>query len=136
MGPLIAALWQFVQSKAGQLVLGAGGIAIGDAINIDMLRQQAVKLAPTSDPEALEEASRSVMRMLALDGSDVIFPPGGPKNWNYFHMDMRTGRSWFTRKYISAKGQRALLRSRTAAPSGVVAGGFRPTGNSGFRRRF
>jgi len=134
LGPLIAALWSFVRSKAGQLAIGAGGAAIGDVINIDVLRQTAVKLAPTSDPEALEEAARDVIRKLGLDGSDVIFPSGGPQNWNYYHMDMRTGRQWFTRKYISAKGQRALVRAVTRAPSGVVAGGFRPT--SGFRKRF
>lgn len=122
---------KWVVSRAGPLTVGTG---IGDLVNIDLLRQQAVKLAPTSDPEALEEAARQLMRMLGLDGSDVLFPPGGPGNWNYFHMDMRTGRAWWTRKYISRQGQKALIRAVTRAPSGVVAGGFRPT--SGFRKRF
>lgn len=133
MGPLLAALMRWLVTKAGPATAGAG---IGDLINIDILRQQAVKLAPTSDPEALEEAARQLMRMLGLDGSDVLFPPGGPANWNYFHMDMRSGRSWWTRKYISRAGQKALIRAVTRAPAGVVGGGFRPTGNFGFRRRF
>lgn len=122
MGPLVAALLAFVKSRAGTLALGS---SIGDIINIDVLRQQAVKLAPTSDPEALEEAARQLMRMLGLDGSDVVFPPGGPKNWNYFHMDMRKGNAWWTRDYISRKGQKALIRAITSAPSRVVAGGYK-----------
>lgn len=127
MGPLIAALLSFVRSKVGAAAIGAGGAALGDFINIDVLRQQAVKLAPTSDPEALEEAARTLIRMLGLDGSDVIFPPGGATNWNYYHMDMRTGRAWFTRSYISKKGQKALVRAVTRAPSRVVGGGYRST---------
>lgn len=122
MGPLVAALMAFVRSRMGTLAVGS---SIGDIINIDVLRQQSVKLAPTSDPEALEEAARMLMRMLGLDGSEVLFPPGGPSNWNYFHMDMRTGRAWWTRSYISKKGQKALIRAVTRAPSRVVAGGFR-----------
>lgn len=132
MGPLLAALMKWIVSRAGPVTVGTG---IADLVNIDILRQQAVKLAPTSDPEALEEAARQLMRMLGLDGSDVLFPPGGPANWNYFHMDMRTGRAWWTRKYISKAGQKALIRAITRAPSGVVGGGFRPT-NGGFRKRF
>lgn len=129
MGPLLAALMKWIVSRAGPVTVGTG---IADLVNIDILRQQAVKLAPTSDPEALEEAARQLMRMLGLDGSDVLFPPGGPANWNYFHMDMRTGRAWWTRKYISKKGQKALVRAVTRAPSRVVGGGSRPT--AGFRR--
>lgn len=136
MGPLIAALMAFVRARAGQLALGVGGAALSDVINIDILRQQSVKFAPTSDPEALEEAARMIMRLLGIDGSDVR----GPKNiadWNYCHINMRNGQVWWTWKYISAGGQKALIRAITRAPSGVVAGGFRPTGTGGFRgRRF
>lgn len=128
MGPLLAALMKWVVSRAGPIAVGTG---IADLVNIDILRQQAVKLAPTSDPEALEEAARQLMRMLGLDGSDVLFPPGGPANWNYFHMDMRNGRAWWTRKYISRGGQKALIRAVTRAPSRVVGGGSR---YAGFRR--
>lgn len=129
MGPLIAALIAFIKSKQGIAAIGTTA-ALSDLVNIDILRQQAVKVAPTSDPEALEEAARMVMRMLGLDGSEVLFPPGGPANWNYFHMDMRSGRAWWTRSYISKKGQKALVRAITRAPSRVVAGGSRST----FRR--
>lgn len=127
MGPLIAALMTFVRSKAGQLALGVGGAALGDVINIDILRQQAVKFAPTSDPEALEEAARMIMRLLGVDGSDVR----GPRNiadWNYCVINMRTGQVFWTRKYISRTAVRALVRAVTRAPSGVVGGGFRPMG--------
>lgn len=132
MGPLIAALMQFVRSKAGQLAIAGGGTALADIINIDILRQQAVKFAPTSDAEALEEAARMIMRLLGIDGTDVR----GPKSysdWNYCHINMRTGQIWWTRNYISRGGQKALIRAITRAPSGVVAGGFRPAGPSGYR---
>lgn len=131
MGPLLAALMKWIVTKAGPTTIGVG---IGDLVNIDILRQQAVKLAPTSDPEALEEAARQLMRMLGLDGSDVLFPPGGPANWNYFHMDMRTGRSWWTRRYISRAGQKALIRAVTRAPAAVVGGAARNVW-SGYRGR-
>lgn len=120
----------FVKSKFGQLVLTGGGAALGDVINIDVLRQQAVKFAPTSDAEGLEEAARMLMRLLGIDGTDVR----GPKSiadWNYCHINMRTGQIWWTRKYISATGQKALIRAITRAPSRVVGGGYR---SAGFRR--
>jgi len=127
LGPLIAALMTFVRSKAGQLALGVGGAALGDVINIDILRQQAVKFAPTSDPEALEEAARMIMRLLGVDGTDVR-GPRDIKDWNYCHINMRTGQVWWTRKYISRTGQKALIRAITRAPSRVVGGGYRPAG--------
>lgn len=135
MGPLIAALMSFVRSKAGQLAIGAGGAALSDVINIDVLRREAVRIAPTSDPEALEEAARQVIRMLGIDGSDVRFPPGGPENWRYFTINLTNGQTWFHRQYRSSKSVRALLRARTAAPSRVVGGGYRSTNfRSNFRR--
>lgn len=133
MGILISRLFQFAKalmaSRGVQIGVGAAGIA--DVLNIDVLRREAVRLAPTSDPEALEEAARQILRMLGIDGSDVR----GPKNiadWNYFHMSMQTGQAWFTRSYISRKGQKALVRAVTRAPSRVVGGGYR---SAGFRRR-
>lgn len=132
-GELIAKIFAVMVARSGvikQVGAGVGGATIIDW-TIDQLRAEAVKIAPTSDPEALEEAARQLMRMLGLDGSDVLFPPGGPSGWNYFHMDMRNGRTWFTRKYISRQGQKALIRAITRAPSRVVGGGSR---SAGFRR--
>lgn len=134
MGILIARLWLFVRAAAANqgLRIGAGTTAI--TIGISELRQEAVRLAPTSDPEALEEAARQVLRMLGKDGTDVR----GPKDiadWNYFHMNMQTGQTWFTRKYISGGGQRALIRAITRAPSRIVGGGFRAPVRGTFRSR-
>lgn len=137
MGPLIAKLWQYVQAAAQSrgVAVGTTAVALADLVNIDVLRREAVKLAPTSDPEALEEAVRQIMRMLGLDGSDVR-GPAGIQNWRYFHMNMATGQAWFTRRYNSEKSKKALIRAVTRAPSGVVAGGFRPTGGNFRGRRF
>lgn len=133
MGPLLAKLWAFVVSAATvrNIAVTGGAASVADIINIDVLRREAVKIAPTSDPEALEEAARQIMRMLGLDGSDIR-GPAGIQNWRYFHMNMRTGQAWFTRRYNSERAKRALVRSVLRAPSGVVAGGFRP--NSSFGR--
>lgn len=132
MHQLVARLWQFVlmtaNSNSARLAVGTTAITVG----INELRQEAVRLAPTSDPEALEEAARQVLRMLGKDGSDIR----GPKSigdWNYFHMNMRTGDAWFTRKYISSAGQKALIRAITRAPSRIVGGGVRAAPGS-FRR--
>lgn len=132
MGLLIARLFQFAKAalSARGVQIGVGAAGIADVLNIDVLRREAVKLAPTSDPEALEEAARQILRMLGIDGSDVR----GPKkieDWNYFHMSMQTGQAWFTRSYISRHSQKALIRAVTRAPSGVVGGGYRST--SGYR---
>lgn len=121
---LIARLFMFARAAAASnaVRIGAGTTAI--TVGINELRQEAVRLAPTSDPEALEEAARQVLRMLGKDGSDIR----GPKDvgdWNYFHMSMSTGQAWFTRKYISAGGQRALIRAITRAPARIVAAGSR-----------
>lgn len=130
-GELIAKIFAVMVARTGlikQVGVGAGGATIIDW-TIDQLRAEAVKIAPTSDPEALEEAARQLMRMLGLDGSDVLFPPGGPSNWNYFHMDMRNGRTWFTRKYISRNSVKGLMRAMRAAPTRIV-----PSSGSTWRR--
>lgn len=135
MGPLIAALMSFVRSKAGQLAIGAGGAALSDVVNIDVLRREAVRIAPNSDPEALEEAARMLVRMLGLDGSNVLFPKGGPTKWMYFHMDMQNGRAWFTSRYTSRKSVSAAWSRARRVPTRVVAsaGSFRQyPGGRGF----
>lgn len=137
MGILIGRLFQFAKALLASrgLQVGVGAAGLADVLNIDILRREAVKLAPTSDPEALEEAARQILRMLGMDGSDVRGPKD-IKDWNYFHMNMQTGQVWWTRKYISAGGQRALIRAVTRAPSRVVGGGYRTPYRSsgGFRR--
>lgn len=132
---LIAKLFQFARAAAASnsLRIGVGTTAV--TVGINELRQEGVRLAPTSDPEALEEAARQVLRMLGKDGTDIK-GPDDIKDWNYFHMDMTDGKAWFTRKYISAKGQKALIRAITSAPARVVAGGSKPAYRStGYRRR-
>jgi len=122
---LVARLFQFAYTKVGPTLVAragalsggrAGAISIGltggavaaDLINIDELRREAVKLAPNSDPEALEEAARQVMRMVGADGSDVQFPSNGPPK--YFMMNMQNGQMWFTTRYNSSKTVRAAAR--------------------------
>lgn len=135
MGPLIAALMAFVRSKAGQLAIGAGGAALSDVINIDVLRREAVRIAPTSDPEALEEAARQIIRMLGLDGSDVRFPSGGPERWRYFTINLTNGQAFIHSKYRSARSVRALVNAATRSGSRVVPAS-RPAWNNnrGWRR--
>lgn len=87
------------------LALTAGAVA-ADLLNIDELRQEAVRIAPTSDPEALEEAARQLMRMVGADGSEVLWPGNGVSP-RYYHFDLSTGRQWFTGKYYSFKTVRA-----------------------------
>lgn len=107
MGALIGRLIIFaksvIQNRGVQIGTGVAGLT--DVLNIDILRREAIRLAPRSDPEALEEASRQIMRMLGLDGSQVI----GPKNiadWNYFHFSVVAQRAWWTKRYYSSKSVR------------------------------
>lgn len=107
MGLLIGRLIQFAKAIIANrgLQIAAGTAGLADALNIDILRREAIRLAPRSDPEALEEASRQIMRMLGLDGSTVI----GPKDiadWNYFHFDVVKQRAWWTKRYYSSKSVR------------------------------
>jgi len=89
--------------RAGMIGLTIGTVA-ADLLNIDELRQEAVRIAPASDPEALEEAARQIMRMTGADGSSVIWGPGNPR---YYHFDLTTGNAWFTERYNSQKAKRA-----------------------------
>lgn len=115
MGLLVARLFavakQILASKGFQL--GTGAAAAADVLNIDILRREAVRLAPTSDPEALEEAARQIIRMLGLDGSNVIGPRDVAR-WNYFHMNMANGQAWFTSRYHSGKSVRGAQRRGSA----------------------
>lgn len=90
-----------------------GGAVAADLLNIDELRTEAVRIAPTSDPEALEEAARQILRMTGADGSDVMWPGNGgiPK---YYHMNLQNGQQWFTANYTSANTVRAAARRGNA----------------------
>lgn len=87
------------------LALTAGAVA-ADLLNVDELRAEGVRIAPTSDPEALEEAARQIMRMVGADGSEVLWPGNGVSP-RYYVFDLTTGRQWFLGKYNSFKTVRA-----------------------------
>lgn len=118
---MIAKLLQFakavIASRGVRLGVGAAGIA--DVLNIDLLRRESVRLAPRSDPEALEQASRNIITFLGLDGTEVI----GPKDvsdWNYLHIDAVKGRMWWTKRYYSAKSVAGARRAARRIPSKVI----------------
>jgi len=79
------------------LALTVGAVA-ADLLGIDALRQEAVRVAPTSDPEALEEAARQIMRMTGADGTKTFWPKGPPR---YYVIDLQTGNQWFLSRYIN-----------------------------------
>lgn len=68
---MLAALVRFAITRGG--ALGAG-VAIADVINLDMLRQEAWRLAPGSDENAIEEAARTAARALNISGDEVFWP--------------------------------------------------------------
>lgn len=88
----------------GAVVTGAG-TALMEFFNIDLAREEAVRISPTSDPEGLEFAARAIHWMMGLTDQSVI-GPRDIRNWNYFHYDPRKGRGWWTRTYSSRKSSR------------------------------
>lgn len=129
-GQLLSRLFQFALTKitpAAGLVQAAGrfsrnagpmGLAISigamlvDLLNIDELRQEAVKIAPRSDPEALEEAARQIIRMTGADGTKTFWPKGPPR---YYVFDLATGNQWFISRYINFKWVRNANKRGFAA---------------------
>lgn len=111
IGRIIVAARGALASRNVQLAAGGAGVAatIADVLNIDMFRREAVRVSPTSDPEALEEAARAVHWMMGLSDQEVI-GPRSIENWNYFHYDPIKGRGWWTRRYYSGKSRRASFR--------------------------
>lgn len=107
LGGLIGAVLNALKSKGAQRAIVAGGVgsAVADLFGIDISREQAVRISPTSDPEALEFAARAIHWMMGLTDNDVI-GPRRIENWNYFHYDPRRGRGWWTRNYTSSRGRR------------------------------
>lgn len=104
MGAVIGLVLMGLKSRAllkGSLI-GAAGAALSEFFNIDLAREEAVKVSPTSDAEGLEFAARAVHWMMGLTDGNVI-GPRDIKNWNYFHYNPRKGEGWWTFKYNSGK---------------------------------
>lgn len=110
------------------VVGGAAGTAIAtasDLLNLDFFRQQAIRAAPGSDSNALEEVARLAMRLLNLDSGQVFWPrdriSGDPIPPMYMVLDFNRGRAWFTgrnpasRRRSYGRGGRWMNRSRRYA---------------------
>lgn len=108
------------------VVVGSGaatGIAVAsDILNLDFFRQQAIRLAPGSDANALEEVARLAMRLLNLDSGAVFWPrdriSGEPIPPMFLVIDFSRGRAWFTgrnpasRRRSWGRGGRVLRSAR------------------------
>lgn len=104
--------------KSRPFVIGATGAAIGDVVNLDILRRWALEIAPGSDREALEEAARMSARMLGLEGDEILWPrqrSGEPIVPHYLIIDLSRGRGWFSTRYYSKKSVRGA-RARALRP--------------------
>lgn len=110
--------------KSKPFVLGSGAVAISDFINIDFLRRAALEIAPGSDREALEEASRLAARLLGLEGDEILWPRqrnGEPIVPHYLIVDLNRGRGWFSTRYYSKKSVRGARRNALRPRVRVVA---------------
>lgn len=124
LGDLIKRGGAVIASKP--VVVGSGaatGIAVAsDILNLDFFRQQAIRLAPGSDANALEEVARLAMRLLNLDSGTVFWPrdriSGEPIPPMFMVLDFSRGRAWFTgrnpasRRRFYSRGGRTLRTSR------------------------
>lgn len=106
-------IWNAIAVHKRTIVTGGAAVAIGDVINLDWLRQQAIRIAPGSDREALEEASRLAARLLGLEGDEVLWPRqrnGEPITPKYMIIDLNRGRAWYSTRYYSRKSVNAGRR--------------------------
>lgn len=124
---LLARAFPFYSSRGAQAALVAGGAAGGiigsDIINLDWLRRESFKIAPGSDAVALEEAARTVARMLNLSGDEVLWPrtrTGDPIAPKYLTIDLGRGRAWYHTKYYSKKSVSGARKAARRIPSRVV----------------
>lgn len=104
-------------------VTGAA-VAIGDVVNLDWLRQQAIRIAPGSDKTALEEAARLAARLLGLEGDEILWPRGRngePITPKYMIVDFNRGRGWFSTRYYSRKSVRGAARRARTPRTRVIA---------------
>lgn len=126
MIPLIAALlmrsiarWAAVRTTALTAGAGFAGAALTDVINLDFLRQESIRIAPGSDPEALEEAARTAARLLGLAGDEVLWPMSRNGTFivpRYLTIDIARGRAWYSTRHYSRKSAMALGRRRWWKP--------------------
>jgi len=114
--PLVARLIMraisVVMQKRGAVPIGVG-LAVADVINLDMLRRDALNLAPGSDPEAIEEAARTAARLLGLEGDEVLWPvtrQGTPIVPHYLTVDLTKGRAWYSSRHYSKKSVNSAFR--------------------------
>lgn len=93
--------------------VAGGGVAID--LTLGWLQEQALHVAPGSDPEALVEAARMAARMLGLENDEVLWPrrrDGVPITPRYFVIDLDRGRAFVTSRYYSRKSVNAARRPR------------------------
>jgi len=98
------------------VVAGGIGVAVSDIINLDWLRQEAIKAAPGSDAEAIEESARTAARLLGLEGDEVLWPRRRDGNAivpRYLTIDLARGRAWYSSKHYSYKSARMMGRRRS-----------------------
>jgi len=89
--------------------------AIVDILDIDFFRQEAEKIAPGSDPDAVNDVARAAARLFGLDGGEGALWPvhqrgdlrGQRITPQYFTINLMNGQSWFASKHYSGKSVRA-----------------------------
>lgn len=128
----IRLLGQLMQKGAAVLsskpVLVGSGPAIAvasDILNLDFFRAAAVRAAPGSDSNALEEVARLAMRLLNLDSGSIFWPrdriSGDPIPPMFMVIDFNRGRAWITgrnpasRRRSFSRGGRYLRTARRYA---------------------
>lgn len=90
---------------------GAVGYAISsaiEAVTVEETREIATIMAPESDPEALDEVSKVVVRLMQQD--EVLWPTnrqGERIKPSYMILDLNQGRAWFSSRYHSRKSVNA-----------------------------
>lgn len=121
---LVANLIRNAMAKAAASK-GAIGIAVGtslitDAVNLDWLMAEAIRVAPGSDQAGIIQAAQTAARMLGLGGEEVLWPvhQRGPNAGEfitprYFTLDIVQGRAWYSGKHYSKKSvNAAFMRGR------------------------
>lgn len=101
--------------SGAEILSGQGGL--------NFFRDQALKAAPGSDANALEEVARLAMRLMNLDSGQVFWPrdriSGDPIPPMYMVLDFNRGRAWFTGRNPASRrrsyGGRTLNRARRYA---------------------
>lgn len=124
-GGAVALVSQLIRVGAAQIISKSGlfAIAIGslvsDIVNLDFLRQESIKVAPGSEPAAIEWAARTAARLLNLSGNEVLWPvqAKGPMAGrfiipHYMTIDLVRGRAWYSTTHYSFKSVRAARRQR------------------------